>query len=264
MLRDNPENKPVGCKHLYKNCYIVLSNKSGWSLEWEVLHWPVGKGVSFLIFPDNSRGCVFSRLRVLLRNQQGAAPLWRCTEKTGQHPVRRVFALTLYGGFTWWVWSFTRASLLSRSYDVKMWKTIHAFIHEHCLATRLWTGASVQRCFWLQFFQLPAWNWCFDRAPFVNRDQIASHVTNWKTFIFAGLIRWCHSTGSDRADDQCWGGVTPFHRLRAQTSVLLEPREAAAIFPGVLPQLLCDHSFIAACRHWTLIIKWWLLLLFLL
>lgn len=143
------------------------------------------------------------------------------------------------------------------------WKTVHAFIREHRLATRLWTGSSVQRCFWLQFFQLPAWNWCFALASFVNCAQITSHVTNWKTFIFAGLIRWCHRTGSDRADDQCWGGVTPLHRLRAQTSVLLESREAAAIFPGVLPQLLCGHSFIAACRHWNLIIKW-LLLLFLL
>lgn len=222
---------------------------------------PVGKGISRLIFPDSSRGRVFSRLCVLLRNQQGAAPLWRCTEKTGQHPVRRVFALTLYGGFTWWV-SFTRTSLLSRSYDVKM---------ENCPCFHTWAPFSHQTLNWCisskmllaAVFPVTCVKLMLWLASFVNCAQITSHVTNRKTFIFAGLIRWCHSTGSDRADDQCWGGVSPLHWLRAQTSVLLEPREAAAIFPGVLPQLLCGHSFIAACRHWNLIIKW-LLLLFLL
>ncbi len=58
--------------------------------------------VSPLPSTDSSGGRVFSRLCVLLRGQQRAAPFWWCIETTGQHPVRRIFTLAFYGGYTWW------------------------------------------------------------------------------------------------------------------------------------------------------------------
>lgn len=50
-------------------------------------------------------------------------------------------------------------------------------------------------------------------------------------------IRWRHSAKPDWANDQHWGRVPPLHCLCAQTSIFLEPWEAAALFPGVLRQL---------------------------
>lgn len=55
-----------------------------------------------LLSADSSGGRVLSRLRVLLRGQQGTAPFWWCIETTDQHPVRRIFTCTFYGKYTRW------------------------------------------------------------------------------------------------------------------------------------------------------------------
>lgn len=65
----------------------------------------VWSAVSPLPSTDSSGGRVLSRLCVLLRGQQGAAPFRWCVETTGQHLVRRIFTFAFYGGYSRWEWS---------------------------------------------------------------------------------------------------------------------------------------------------------------
>lgn len=53
-------------------------------------------------------------------------------------------------------------------------------------------------------------------------------------------IRWRHSAKPDWANDRRRGRVPPLHCLCAQTSLFLEPWEAAALFPGVLHHFFLD------------------------
>lgn len=64
--------------------------------------------------------------------------------------------------------------------------------------------------------------------------SLKKEIPNWDIFfcVRVCLSRWHHRSGPNREHDQSGGRVPSLDCLRAQTSLFLEPREAAALLPS--------------------------------